>query len=197
MSYRTSYKQMKPPLERKIPLFSIQKDTTIREKEHQLHVRLRAKDTTICHIIQEKERALKQSNTLIQTPTTEILEKDDVIKRNDATITEQQRVIQSYRDNPHWVVQRDGVTITETVLGQGGWGEVRLGLFRGAKVAVKRLYQAIQSEFYMDMFAREMEIASRICHPNLLQLIGATREGELIMVTELMPTSLRNELERN
>ena len=164
------------------------KDATIQQKEDTI----REKDTTIRlkqATIQEKTTALDQSNNLIQ-------EKDDTIQRNDATIGEQQRVIQRYRDNPHWVIQRDEVTLTQNTLGRGGWGEVKVGIFRGTKVAVKRLYQEIQSEFYMELFAREMNIASTIRHPNLLQFIGATREGDLLIVTELMPTSLRNELEK-
>ena len=40
-----------------------------------------------------------------------------------------------------------------------------------------------------------MNIASKIRHPNLLQFIGATTEGNPIILTELMPTSLRKELE--
>ena len=39
-------------------------------------------------------------------------------------------------------------------------------------------------------------MASRIRHPNLLQFIGATQREEMIILTELMPTSLRRELER-
>ena len=171
------------------------KDATIQEKEDVIQQKedtIRDKDTTIRQkevTIEEKTTALDQSNNLIQ-------EKDDTIQRNDATIAEQQRVIQRYHDNPHWVIQRDEVTITQNTLGRGGWGEVKVGIFRGTKVAVKRLYQEIQSEFYMELFAREMNIASRIRHPNLLQFIGATREGDLLIVTELMPTSLRNELEK-
>ena len=165
-----------------------QKDATIQEKEDVI----RQKEDTIRQkqaAIQEKTTALDQSNNLIQ-------EKDDTIQRNYATIAEQQRVIQRYRDNPHWVIRRDEVTITQNTLGGGGWGEVKVGIFRGTTVAVKRLYQEIQSDFYMELFAREMNIASRIRHPNLLQFIGATREGDLLIVTELMPTSLRNELEK-
>ncbi|XP_011407187.1 PREDICTED: seven transmembrane domain-containing tyrosine-protein kinase 1-like [Amphimedon queenslandica] len=40
-----------------------------------------------------------------------------------------------------------------------------------------------------------MNIASKICRPNLLQFLGATTEGNPIILTELMPTSLRKELE--
>ena len=39
-------------------------------------------------------------------------------------------------------------------------------------------------------------MAARIRHPNLLQFIGATREGSPIILSELMPTSLRNQLEK-
>ena len=39
-------------------------------------------------------------------------------------------------------------------------------------------------------------MAAQISHPNLLQFIRATLEGELIILTELMPTSLRAVLER-
>ena len=172
------------------------KDAIIQEKEDVIRQKddtIRDKDTTIRQkqaTIQEKTTALDQSNNLIQ-------EKDDTIQRNDATIAEQQRVIQRYRDNPHWVIQRDEVAVTQNTLGGGGWGEVKVGIFRGTKVAVKRLYQEIQSEYNMDLFAREMNIASTIRHPNLLQFIGATREGDLLIVTELMPTSLRDELQKN
>ena len=172
-----------------------QKDATNHEKQATIQEKddvIRQKDDTILQkqaSIHEKTTALDQSNNLIQ-------EKDDIIQRNYATIAKQQNVIQRYRDNPHWVIQRDEVTITQNTLGGGGWGEVKVGIFRGTKVAVKRLYQEIQSDFYMELFAREMDIVSRIRHPNLLQFIGSTREGDLLIVTELMPTSLRNELEK-
>ena len=85
--------------------------------------------------------------------------------------------------------------MTEVVLGKGGWGEVKVAHFRGLKVAAKCLHEVIISPYNISAFAREMNIASKIRHPNLLQFIGATTEGNPIILTELMPTSLRKELE--
>ena len=95
-----------------------------------------------------------------------------------------------------WVVERREIHITEDVLGGGGWGEVKVAKFRGTKVAAKSLYQDIRSGCYRQLFIREMNMASRIRHPNLVQFIGACMEDGMVILTELMPTSLRRELER-
>ena len=95
-----------------------------------------------------------------------------------------------------WVVERREIHITEDVLGGGGWGEVKVAKFRGSKVAAKSLYQAIRSGYYRQLFIREMNMASRIRHPNLVQFIGACMEDGMVILIELMPTSLRRELER-
>ena len=86
--------------------------------------------------------------------------------------------------------------LTDEVLGKGAWGEVKVAKFRGLRVATKVLHDVIISEYNQQLFAREMAIAAKIRHPNLLLFIGATREGEAIILTELMPTSLRRELEK-
>ena len=85
--------------------------------------------------------------------------------------------------------------MTERILGRGGWGEVRVAHFHGLEVAAKVLHETIISEYNVSLFSREMNIASKIRHPNLLQFIGATTEGNPMILTELMPTSLRKELE--
>ena len=84
----------------------------------------------------------------------------------------------------------------EEVLGGGGWGEVKVAEFRGTRVAAKSLYQAIMSNYYQQLFIREMNMAARIRHPNLVQFIGACMEGGMVILMELLPTSLRRELER-
>ena len=144
-----------------------------------------------------KENALHLSSRQVQSLQNDIAEKETIIQRSEDTIADQQREIRRYRENPHWVIQREEVEVTEEVLGKGGWGEVKVGIFRGTRVAVKCLHQEIVSEFYLELFSREMDIASRVRHPNLLQFIGATKVGNPIIVTELMPTSLRNELQKS
>ena len=62
------------------------------------------------------------------------------------------------------------VHITEEVMGGGAWGEVKVAEFRGTRVAAKSLYQAISSSYYEQLFIREMNMAARIRHPNLVQL---------------------------
>ena len=144
-----------------------------------------------------KENALRLSSQQVRSLQNDLAEKETIIQRSEDTIADQQREIRRYRDNPHWVIQREEVEVTEEVLGKGGWGEVKVGLFRGTRVAVKCLHQEIVSEFYRELFSREMDIASRVRHPNLLQFIGATKVGNPIIVTEVMPTSLRNELQKS
>ena len=96
---------------------------------------------------------------------------------------------------PSWVVQRDEINLTDTELGRGAWGAVRIAELRGAQFAAKCLHTLIVSDYNLRMFIREINMAARVRHPNLLQFIGATLEGELIILTELMPTSVRRELE--
>ncbi|XP_064393408.1 uncharacterized protein LOC135340916 isoform X2 [Halichondria panicea] len=94
-----------------------------------------------------------------------------------------------------WVVHREEITMTERQLGGGGWGVVKVAKFRGIEVAAKTLYEQLTSVYYRRMFIREMNMAARLRHPHLVQFIGATLEGEMIILTELMVTSLRRVLE--
>ena len=120
-------------------------------------------------------------------------------RKQEVIHAQQQEIhcLQTELENPHWVVQKEEIIMTQEILGIGGWGEVKVGIFRGIKVAVKCLHQMILSEYNLSLFSREMNIASRIRHPNLLQFIGATTVGNPMILTELMPTSLRKELEKS
>ena len=92
---------------------------------------------------------------------------------------------------------REEIRLTPVVLGAGAYGEVKIAEFRGIKVAAKCFHNIILSPYNLGLFSREMEIASRLRHPNLVQFVGATREGAPIIISELMSTSLHKELQQS
>ena len=96
-----------------------------------------------------------------------------------------------------WVIPRDEIQITDKCLGRGGWGSVNEGTYCGCTVAVKQIHELILSPHNINLFEREMNIASKCRHPHLLQFIGATKdEGTPLFVTELMEKSLRTLLDQ-
>jgi len=105
----------------------------------------------------------------------------------------QEELAEYQRRQPQdWIIQREEVLLSDDVLGNGAWGSVRQGKFRGCQVAVKEIHEIILSPHNRRLFEREMSIASCCRHPNLLQFIGATNDdGSPLFVTEKLDTSLR------
>ncbi len=101
----------------------------------------------------------------------------------------------SRENQPSWVVGREEIEMTGRVLGSGAYSVVSVANFRGISVAAKKL-QLIISDHNRWLFNREMNIAANVRHPNLVLFVGATVQGKLIILTELMFTSLRAEIER-
>ena len=93
-----------------------------------------------------------------------------------------------------WALEREEITLTDVELGRGGWAAVKVAKFRGIDVAAKCIYNTILSDHNRALFAREMNMAARLRHPNLVQFIGATVRGEPLILMELMRTTLRLEL---
>ena len=82
---------------------------------------------------------------------------------------------------------------------RAGWG--RVGCCHNSQVSWDQggsqvMYEVIRSDYYRRLFISEMNMAAHLRHPNLVQFIGATLEGEMIILMELMHTSLRRELEQ-
>ncbi|CAH3187385.1 unnamed protein product [Porites evermanni] len=96
-----------------------------------------------------------------------------------------------------WLISREEIEIMrEKSLGEGSYGKVFKGRYRGLVVAVKEL-KCLSTSQERDLFEREMDIASRCRHPCLLQFIGATQDEKMpLFVTELMESSLRKLLEK-
>ena len=94
-----------------------------------------------------------------------------------------------------WRVSKEEITLTSTKLGSGAWAEVKIAEFRGTRVAAKCFHSLIVSDYNLELFIREINMAARLRHPHLLQFVGASLEGEPIVLAELMTTSLRAVLE--
>ena len=170
---------------------ALQEDLQTKERQlNQLHRELQKK--------QQTQATLQHEQRLLQQQLQDSQERERVLcqQLQESTSALQQQV-QQLQEQSHWVVRREEIEMTEEVLGKGGWGEVKVAKFRGLRVAAKCLHEVILSPYNKSVFTREMEIAARVRHPNLLQFIGATRVGTPIILSELMPTSLRKEIEKS
>ena len=105
--------------------------------------------------------------------------------------------------HPIWAISREEVELLDDELGKGAWGIVTKAKFRGEIVAAKRLHHALSQEnpeFLHKAIQRELNIASNLRHPNLVLFLGAVIEGsigELIILNELMDSSLRDVLAKS
>ena len=143
----------------------------------------------------EQRTALEQTVGRLQLQFAEEKDRHASIERDlqSALSTTQEEMSEVLRSGTRdWILLRKEVTLGRKVLGKGAWGIVNEGMFRGCKVAVKKIHDLILSDLNRRLFEREMNIASRCRHPNLLQFIGATNDdGSPLFVTELLDTCLR------
>ena len=93
-----------------------------------------------------------------------------------------------------WVVSRNEIRITKEELGRCSWGQSTLQCSEEIKLLPKS-YTRLISSLNRSLFAREMHLSATIQHSNMVMIIGATIEGELIILTELMETNLKTVLE--
>ena len=170
--------------------------------------------TTQNQQLQESRQSLQQNNDQLTTQNQELRSQNQYLQQQvdqrDRQLQEvtaekqqaQQQIQQLRRQNRSqnqtqtWVINRREINISDKELGRGAYGWVKEATFRGCKVAVKCLHNELISDYNLHVFDREMTMAARCRHPNLLQFIGATSEGVPLIATEIMHTSLRKKLER-
>ena len=156
----------------------------------------------------ELQRQIVEANRRTNELQAQMVDSNVRAERAEARVHQQERsqteTTQDFRQSEqryqisstHWAVRRGEIELTGPELGVGGWATVTVAKFRGAQVAVKRIHNQIISQHNIQLFQREMNIAASLRHPNLVQFIGATMEGEMMIIMELMATSLRSQLER-
>jgi len=73
-------------------------------------------------------------------------------------------------------------------IGRGGCGEVSKAVWRGTEVAVKKLYTQRMKEKDLKEFRAEIQMMSKLRHPNVVLFMGAcTNPPNLCIVTEFLP----------
>ena len=108
-------------------------------------------------------------------------------REHDRAVVQEQAIAAEQR-GPSWEVMEDELEVTDEELGCGGWAKVKVAHL---KVAAKVLHDQLIYEYHRQLFRREMDMAARVSHPNLLRFLGARLEGGMAILTEFMPTSLR------
>ena len=108
-------------------------------------------------------------------------------REHERSIVQEQAIAAEQR-GPSWEVKEDELEVTEEELGCGGWAKVKVAKL---KVAAKCLHEQLIYDYHRRLFRREMDVAARVSHPNLLRFLGARLEGGMAILTEFMPTSLR------
>ena len=145
--------------------------------------------------LREEERRSGEMEAQLQEVERQLREMEGRWREAEQTAYTLQHQLEQ-KEDPFWIVERGEIHLTDRELGRGGWAAVRVAEFRGLQVAAKCLHSIIISDYNRQLFVREMSIAAKLRHPNLIQFIGATLEGEPVILTELMATSLRAVLER-
>ena len=146
------------------------------------------------HDAEQRSHGVEQQNTALER---RLHEMEQRARESERRARQAEAAVQQSQQESHWLVQRREIELTEEEVGRGGWAAVVVADFRGIRVAAKCFYQQILvSPYNRQLFNREMNMAARLRHPNLVQFIGASLEGEPIILTELMTTSLRTELEK-
>ena len=172
-------------------------ESRIRSLENQLQdVQQQQRNTS--QQLTETEQLLQQAYERVDQQEQRAATAENRLQHSDQVFQDMfQRLIgQLPQSQPHWVVPRNEIQLLQEELGSGGWATVKVGTFRGNRVAAKRLHHQIVSAHNVRLFTREMNMAANVRHPNLLQFIGATLDNEEpIILTELMPTSLRRVME--
>ena len=210
-------------LQRELQQVKVENQQVNREKEQLLQEKdqtIQYLQLNNNHLTTQNQQ-LQQNNNQLATQTQELRQQNEHYKSQNQSLQQQveqqtrqlqvekeqyQQQIQELRQlnnyyrsqnqTQTWVVNRGEINLSDKELGRGAYGWVKEGTFRGCKVAVKCLHHELISDYNLHVFDREMTMAARCRHPNLLQFIGATNEGVPLIVTEIMHTSLRRKLER-
>lgn len=173
-----------------------QKVDSLEESTRQMQQELAA-EKQLNESLKQKMKELEQNFTRVQqeldsTKAISLHLKSSVIPSLVKKIDSLENSLQSVEQI--WVIAREEIQFTQTILGAGGWGIVKEALYRGRKVAAKCLHDAIISPHNKENFEKEMRISAFCKHRNLVEFIGAVRTHPAVILIEMMDKELRSAL---
>ena len=152
--------------------------------------------TAVSTTVDKLHQSMNEKIQILEKMLVEVQASNEYLK-NQLSLTQQQLLgVQSMMTCSRlWVVSHDQFTIGREI-GRGAWATVHEATFRGTIVAAKRLHQIITVPKTRQLFQREMEMALQCQHQNIVTFLGATPEGTLVILMELMDTNLRSAYEQ-
>ena len=159
-----------------------------REEKREIEEKARQAEMRVCELERERQRA-RMELCQAQTRAHELQQRlEEIERREHEKLVVQEQAITAEQRGPSWEVKEEELEETREILGTGGWGVVKVAKL---KVAAKCLHSQLICNRYEQLLRREMDVAARVSHPNLLRFLGARLEGGMAILTEFMPTSLR------
>ena len=89
-----------------------------------------------------------------------------------------------------WTISRDDLLLCSTVQESGSWGYATEATYRGCQVAAKYFHKAIMSPHNKQVFVKKVNTLCHYQHQNIVEFIGVVVDHPVIIVTELMDTTL-------
>lgn len=87
------------------------------------------------------------------------------------------------RPKEPWELDPTEIKLCEKI-GSGSFGDVWRGEWAGIEVAVKKITKASITDKDIQSFRDEVDIMSKLRHPNVVQFLGACLSPEIMLVTE-------------
>ncbi|GBG81326.1 hypothetical protein CBR_g32000 [Chara braunii] len=91
---------------------------------------------------------------------------------------------------PEWEIDNTELDFHNSrIIGRGAFGVVQIAVWRGTKVAVKKILRSLeQDQHTIRDFQEEVSLLPLLRHPNIVQFMGAvTLNPPLMLVTEYLP----------
>jgi hypothetical protein len=134
---------------------------------------------------------------VIQVFTTRSQDADSACEQSDSELGQLKRVAIGSANACRYIVDHADLTLSDQPAGQGGYGWVYRGTWRGVDVAVKRMARNRFDEESRLQFREEAALLARMRHPHVVLFIGVSLcSPNMCIVTEWMPRgSLREVLD--